>query len=75
MSKKSKTISYLAVGSIVAAGVFHLIKRKQKNIIESDILIEQYNDNHNNSRIEFDEVVPIDVNKRHYHTLSKQKNN
>ena len=75
MTKKEKTISYIAIGSLVAAGVgvYHLIKKRQNKSIDASELIDKYNDNHNNSQIKFSNIEPIDMTKRNYYELGKMK--
>lgn len=74
MAKKIKTISYIAIGSaLAAAGIYRLSKMRQKSKLDIEKIVDEYNYNHGNSGIIIDSIEPIDPSKRQYHELCKKK--
>ena len=74
MTRSTKTISCIAVGSLVAAGAYHFIKKRKTKGTTAESLVGSYNENHANGQIVFDgidDTKEIDCGNRKYHNLTK----
>lgn len=88
--KKDKrvVVGYLAIGSLMTMGVYHFIKKRKNKTNCLEQFVDDYNENHNNSKITFEnigendefvsdnisDIKSIDPEKRSYSILKKIKN-
>lgn len=61
MKKDKKLfIGYLAIGGLMTMGVYHLIKKKNNSIMDLKQFADDYNENHSNGKITFENIKRYD---------------
>ena len=56
--KKDKrvVVGYFAIGSLMTMGVYHFIKKRKNKTNCLEQFVDDYNENHNNSKITFENI-------------------